>query len=409
MAVEQSRVRRGGVGLRALDRERSCPGYTLYSPMGGRGEVYLLDLDGAVAHQWRMPYPPGLYGYLTGDGRLFYNGQLPPMQARFGTWPVWKGGVVLEADWTGRVLWEVRHPDHHHDGRRLRNGNVILLCLKQLDETLAAKVQGGRAGARGPMFGDYLVEMTTKGETVWEWRSWEHLDPAADCITAPGEPRHEWTHGNTVAELDDGNLVVSFRDISTVAIIDRPSGDITWKLGAPPLAQQHAPTPLPNGNLLIFDNGTTRLDTPATFSRVIEVDPRTSEIVWTYMDRPPIDFYSPYISNAQRLDNGNTLICEGNFGRIFEVTHEGELVWEYINPHFGSPANQPDRAPANNVFRAFRYGVEQIERARAARAATRSRAPARSRAGRSASREPVSAARRSGRRSTAGPGPPRAG
>ncbi len=47
------------------------------------------------------------------------------------------------------------------------------------------------------------------------------------------------------------------------------------------------------------------------------------------------EFYSPRISNAQRLPNGNTLICEGDFGRLFEVTRDGELVWEYVNPYFG--------------------------------------------------------------------------
>ena len=55
-------------------------------------------------------------------------------------------------------------------------------------------------------------------------------------------------------------------------------------------------------------------------------------------------------------------ICEGNFGRLFEVTPEGELVWEYVNPHFPMPS--PDEAPNNSVFRAFRYSPEEIERAR---------------------------------------------
>jgi hypothetical protein len=94
---------------------------------------------------------------------------------------------------------------------------------------------------------------------------------------------------------------------------------------------------------------------------VIEVDPRTSQIVWEYRDPSPIDFFSPYISGAQRLANGNTLICEGCFGRIFEVTSAGEVVWEYINPHFGP---SPRFGLNNFVFRAFRYSPAEIERAR---------------------------------------------
>jgi Arylsulfotransferase (ASST) len=92
----------------------------------------------------------------------------------------------------------------------------------------------------------------------YDWRSWEHLDPAKDVITAVQDKRSEWTHGNAVMELPDGNLLVSFRDISTIIKIKRRTGQILWKMGVPPLSGQHAPTPLPNGNILIFDNGPHR-------------------------------------------------------------------------------------------------------------------------------------------------------
>jgi hypothetical protein len=180
----------------------------------------------------------------------------------------------------------------------------------------------------------------------------------------PQDHRAEWTHGNTVAETAEGNILVSFRNISTVVMIERPSGNIRWQIGAPPLAQQHDPRPLPNGNILIFDNGTHRRDNPATFSRVIEVDPRTNDIVWQYADQSIFNFFSPYISGAQRLANGNTLICEGCHGRLFEVTQGAEVVWEYVSPHF---FQEPGRAGLNNwVFRAFRYTEAEIERARQA-------------------------------------------
>src|SRR6266581_1802519 len=148
--------------------------------------------------------------------------------------------------------------------------------------------------------------MTRDGRMVWEWRSWEHLDPAKDTITAIQDKRSEWTHGNAIAELPDGNLLVSFRDISTIIKIERQTGHIVWSLGAPPLSGQHAPTPLPNGNILIFDNGPHRLDESFPFSRVIEVNPRTKDIVWKYQEGVPSNFFSPRISNAQRLPNGNT-------------------------------------------------------------------------------------------------------
>ena len=67
-----------------------------------------------------MPYPPGQSGYLTERGTLFYNGQIPN-ESHVGQAP-YRGGAALEMDWKGRILWEVNHPDHNHDGIRLRNG-----------------------------------------------------------------------------------------------------------------------------------------------------------------------------------------------------------------------------------------------------------------------------------------------
>jgi hypothetical protein len=363
--VDQNTIRRRGTGLRALDVRRAAPGLTLFSPMKGDGTTYLIDLHGKAVHTWKLPYPPGLYGYLTEQGTLFCNGRIPN-EAFLGRSP-FKGGVALEADWNGKILWEVRHANHHHDGRLLRNGNILLLCATELPDHLAGKVQGGRPATEvnGKMWADYLLEVTRDGRTVWEWRTWEHLDPAEHRITAPQDDRSEWTHGNAVIELGDGNLLVSFRGISTIIKIDRKTSRVAWKLGAPPLSGQHAPTPLPNGNILIFDNGPHRLDESFPFSRVIEVNPATNEIVWKYGEEFPFNFYSPRISNAQRLPNGNTLINEGSFGRFFEVTLEGEVVWEFVNPYFG-PAAAPARAQSNMVFRVYRYTAEEVAKARRA-------------------------------------------
>jgi hypothetical protein len=365
-SVDQQKLRRLRTGLIAHDPALAQPGYTLFAPMYGDGTVYLIDMAGEIAHRWKLPWRPGLYGYLLDSGNLFYTGKVMEDLDRFEAWRRFKAGAAAEVDWHGRVLWQLRHADHHHDARKLKNGNVLLLCLRALPPEIAARVQGGLTGSEahgGVIYADYLVEMTTAGETVWEWRSWEHLRPERHPITLQ-DHRAEWTHGNTVAETVDGNILASFRNISTVVLIERQSGRILWELGAPPLAQQHDPRPLPNGNVLIFDNGTHRCDSPATFSRVIEVDPRTNEIVWRYVDQSAFEFFSPYISGAQRLQNGNTLICEGCHGRIFEVTRPGEVVWEYINPFF---FDEPGAPGFNNwVFRAFRYTPDEIAVARRA-------------------------------------------
>ena len=365
-SVEQIKGKRAGIGPRVYDSDKAYRGYTLFAPLTGGGMVYLINMYGETVHSWMMPYSPGLYGYLTPHGTLFYNGKVPEESERFIAEKGWKGGAVLEMNWDGEVLWELRQPDHHHDGILLSNGNVLFLCFGEVPDEIARELQVGRPGPahEGPMYADYLVEMTRSSEVVWEWRAWEHLDPQSDKPMSPQDDRHEWTHGNTVAEMPNGDILISMRDLSTIAIIDRATGDFSWTFGSPHLAQQHAPAPLENGHILVFDNGTRRVDQFMPYSRVLEIDPINSEIVWSYEERQQVDFFSPHLSSAQRLPNGNTLICEGTFGRFFEVTAEGETVWEYVNPHYSSPPDHPEKPARNAVFRAYRYSEEQIELAR---------------------------------------------
>ena len=371
VGIEPNTIKRRGTGFRGYDRERVSPGFTLFTPNTGDGLVALVDIEGNLSHTWHMPCPPGLHGYLTDRGTLFYNGKIA--NDSFTGQRAYQGGVAMEVDWQGNVRWEVHFPDHHHDGRLLRNGNLVLLCAAPLPREVANQVQGGLPGTdgEGPMYSDYLAELTTTGDEVWEWRVWEHLDPGTHPVTSPADSRQEWTHGNTGIELPDGNLLFSMRNISTVVRINRLSGDIKWELGPPPLSGMHTVNPLPNGNLLLFDNGPFRADqarasqSAAQFSRVLEVDPATNTIVWEYRDVVPHAFFSALISNAQRLPNNNTLVNEGLSGRIFEVTPEGDVVWEYVNPYFG-PSSAAPKAQTNNVFRAYRYTEEEIARARTA-------------------------------------------
>ena len=206
------------------------------------------------------------------------------------------------------------------------------------------------------MWADVLVEVDAAGQRVWEWHAAEHLDPERDVLEL-GNSGHEWSHGNTIVPLDGERVLVSFRNISVVAIIDKPTGKIVWRLGDEVLAQQHDPNVLPNGNVLIFDNGASRRFLPQGFSRVIEVDPATNAIVWEYRDRPLLNFFSPNISGARRLPNGNTLVTEGRFGRLFQVTASKEVVWEYVSPHFVPGVNGE---VSNAVFRATHYMPGEI-------------------------------------------------
>jgi hypothetical protein len=369
--IEPNTIKRRGTGFRGYDPQRTFPGSTLFTPMSS-STVYLVDSQGKLEHSWQMPYPPGYYGYLTPRGTLFYVGSIA--SGRFPGQPTGLvGGVVLEANWNGDVLWEVRNPDHHHDARLLRNGNVLMLCATELPDDFASRVVGGIAGTEvnGKMLGDYLVEMTPDGQTVWEWQTWEHLDPETHPYTMPSNNRAVWTWGNALHELPDGNVLLSLRHLSTIIRINRRTNEIEWELGPPPLSGAHGVNPLSNGNYLIFDNGPYRVDqgtlAPVNFgpfSRVLEVDPTSNTVAWSYQDPARASLWSPLISNAQRLPNGNTMINEGLFGRFFEVTPAGETVWEYVNPYFG-PGTAAPAAQTNSVFRAYRYSADEIARARA--------------------------------------------
>ena len=105
---------------------------------------------------------------------------------------------------------------------------------------------------------------------------------------------------------------------------------------------------------MLFANG-AHAPISHSFSRVVEFDQLTKEIIWEYVGTPKYTFNSPFISGAQRLWTGNTLICEGQWGRIFEVTKRGEIVWEYISPYFVPEKPERRESDTNSIFRAYRY------------------------------------------------------
>ena len=339
------------LGLTVYKPEQAYHGYTIIAPMEGTN-VYLLDMRGNVVHRWQMPYRPGEYGYLLENGNLLFGGRTGRGSIAIGG----RSGIVMEVDWAGGVVWQYEEDTLHHDFCRLDNGNTMVVGWEQVPADLASKVAGGKPGTEPEMglLSDYFREITPDGKIAWEWHAYEQLDPELDSI-CPLHRRDEWTHTNTCEILPDGNVMTSFRLLDTVGIIDKASGKFIWKWGREELGHPHDPTLLDSGNILIFDNGWHAITAPTPSSRIIEVAPESGEIQWEYKTKPGWDFFSAFISGAQRLPNGNTLICEGMTGRVFEVTHLGEMVWEYVNPFFG-----PDErfGNANRLFRAYRYGPD---------------------------------------------------
>jgi hypothetical protein len=124
-------------------------------------------------------------------------------------------------------------------------------------------------------------------------------------------------------------VLVGFRELDLIAVLDVDEPRVVWTWGAGELDRPHHPTFLPNGHILVFDNGARR-----GYSRVLEVDPRSRAIVWSYAKRSKPAFFSEARGGATPLPHGNVLITESDQGRVFEVDRGGRVVWEYWNPDF---------------------------------------------------------------------------
>ncbi len=345
-------------GLTFYDITRAYVGVTMLVPVDGE-EVWLIDMLGNTVHSWKTRHKP-IYANLLPNGNLLYMGQVDkgPLVDLEGA-----GGSLQEVDWDGNVVWEYNEPYLHHAFDRTEKGNTLVLRWVEVPKEIAARVKGGDPGSEreGVMWGDAIQEVTPKGTVAWEWIGHEHLDPDVD-IACPICPRCGWTHANAVAELPDDDILMSFMQTNVIAIIDKRSGDVKWRYGGPKgeLAHQHSPSVLDNGNFLVFDNGLHPRGLAKGFSRILEVNPSSSKIVWGFggnWPEPKELFYSPTMGSCQRLSNGNTFVCESTTGRLFELSPKGDLVWEYVNnlPSYETSLSKSKSCP---VFCAFRYGMD---------------------------------------------------
>ena len=136
--------------------------------------------------------------------------------------------------------------------------------------------------------------------------------------------------GRSASRLDAfrrGNFLVSLRYLDLLAIVDADRQEVVWSLTGM-FRAQHEPLLLQNGHMLLFDNLGN-----AGRSRVIEFDPLTQEISWSYVGLTEEGFLSYCCGSNQRLSNGNTLITDTDNGRAVEVTQDGRVVWAFLSPH----------------------------------------------------------------------------
>jgi hypothetical protein len=343
-------------GVSIYDKSKASVGYTIFWTLG-TSTVKLMDMNGTIVNEWDMGGLPGNYGYLLPNGNML--AAIRTDQHVLGL--AAKGGHIVEMDWDGNIVWE--HIDHfqHHDFRRLENGNTCYIRWELMPEELAAKVPGGKAGEEHEdgIYGDGIQEIDADGNTVWEWHFATDIEDYSKYPICPIEHRKEWAHANTICPLPDGDYLISFRQNHLIARIDRKTKKFSWYMCDHKLGHQHDVQMLENGNILVYANGAHGpYHGPNEGSRIFEIDPKTDETVWEYVGSPPYTFDSPFISGCQPMPNGNILICEGRSGRLFEVTREGEIVWNFNSPHV---SDTPPYAPGRSIFRCYRYAADSPE------------------------------------------------
>lgn len=362
--------------LPILDATKMSQGYTLIAPYNRaltldpkwKGQVLLLDLFGKPVHTWQTNHQV-LYSVLEPNGNLLAVMESP----KYSTFvpPGGNTGIIQELDWNSKVVWEYKDEMMHHDIIPLKNGNVVVALWEKTPENIASQIQGGAQDSEidKTVWSDKLVEINKKGQTVWTWHSYEHLDPSIETLD-PLMPKYAWTYTNGLAYMEhnpiDGTegYLISMRSLSAVFIVRKSDGQILWRSPKGMLNTQHDPTILSNGNIMVFDNELTRAPHPfPTYgSRVAEINPKTNMIVWEfYGGKGAIDkarFFSPIVGGAQRLSNGNTLVTDGVRGHIFEVTKDQKIVWDLDSPY---TTQLTGAFPNNFLFKSRRYTENEIK------------------------------------------------
>ncbi|MCC6817319.1 MAG: aryl-sulfate sulfotransferase, partial [Bacteroidia bacterium] len=257
---------------------------------------------------------------------------------------------------------------------------------------------------------------TDSAEVVWQWDAFDHLIQDEDTAYpnygqiedhpelininyALTMQTNDWLHGNGIdynEKLDQ--IVLSVHNFSELWIIDHSTtmqeaaghsggiynkgGDLMYRWGNPQaynkgsssdrkLFRQHNANwikggMLDSGCIMVFNNGWGRdtaystvevIQTPVlsngTYNQALPFGPTAAK--WIYKDNVPTKFYSQIISGAERLPNGNTLICSGVQGLFFEVTPQKSIVWKYKNPVYGGGLRTDGGTGNNQVFRCSFY------------------------------------------------------
>ena len=228
---------------------------------------------------------------------------------------------------------------NEHELQVMPDGHAWLMSYDGQEVAMDTIVPGGNPHAL--VFGLIIQELDLQKNVVFEWRSWDHFkitDATQEDLTSADV---DYVHGNAIEIDPDSNILISSRNMDEITKIDHETGEIIWRWGGKnnqftyvndPVGfeYQHAVRRLPNGNVMIFDNGTFR-----GYSRALEYtldeEEHVATLVREYRHDP--DLLGWALGYAQRLPNGNTLVGWGSVNpAATEYSATGEVLYEFDLP-----------------------------------------------------------------------------
>lgn len=323
--------------------------------------AYIMDMKGNKLHEWRKdfedvwPEPFDVAG-LDQDKEYWKpawpleNGDLFAIFSDFG---------LIKLDKNSNLLWSYKGRTHH-DLFSVENGNIYVLTHEVRNK---AKLRVKFRAIKEQILEDFITILSPEGKEIRKISLLEcFLNSVYSSHLEHINVPYDIFHTNTIKLIDGrladthpmfkkGHILLSMRAIHTIAVVDPEQEKVTWAITGM-WKYQHDPRILDNGNLLLFDNRGNNGK-----SKIIEFNPLTQEVVWSYKGDPEEAFYSEVGGTNQRLPNGNTLIMETTYGRAFEVTPEGKIVWEFLNPHRAGDKNELIAA----LYRAIRLSPDQAD------------------------------------------------
>ena len=357
-----SRAQTDKTGVRIFNESKAQDGLIVIHSIVGNS-IQVLDLTGEIVLEFnKVPVGYELYR----PAKAAYNRNV---------YCILKSKIKFEdraiacLDEYGGIVWKTCHHHFTHDFH-IRHNRLILTVLRR-DNFL---FNGFR------LSDNVICEMDIKGNILWEWSVLGNLDQlsiAEKVKSCTLEHKNDNPfHVNSIQIVDypvikdrfgEGAILVSSRNMNSVFLIGRNSGNVLFEYSENTLGQHHARILHEEfnsaGNLVIVDNGVNFFkgcSRPSrSHSRIIEIDTTNSNTVWTYESRAdqPV-FFSPIVGAQQRFPNGNTLVTEGYYGRIFEIDRNGEIVWDYVHPLTNTVEEH-----SKSKKKLFSTGLRQIYRA----------------------------------------------